>query len=110
MVELPAMLRLQAQAEGVLERGQIYGGKAAREARRHHRAFADDAGARFAAPASVQPYRAVVEVCRHAELAAGGDRGCERPREPARRASGRELERRDEGEAESVFARPGEDR
>src|SRR5687768_2107644 len=101
MVELPAVLRFQAQTESVLElarrRGDAASREAHEEARRDHGALLDGEGAALRDIAPVQKDLAV-EIGRHAELPIRRHRGGEAPRKPAPHAPRRALERRNERE------------
>jgi hypothetical protein len=102
MVELPAVLRLQADAKRIFQVARRHRYALCRElheeARGHDRALADRAHGAAGDLAAVQPDRVLLEIRREPELPVGGDRRRERPREPARDAAGRELARRDERE------------
>lgn len=101
VVELPAVLGLEPQAERLLElerrRGDAAARKAHQEARRNHRALAER---RRPAARDVAPMqeKLAVQIGRHAELPVGRDHRGKAPRQPALRPSGRELERCDERE------------
>ena len=82
MVELPAVLRLQAHAKGLLQlegrRGDAISREAHEEARGDDGAFAARHDLRLRDVAAMEA-KVTVEVGRNAELAIGCDRRCESP-------------------------------
>src|SRR5438105_5429764 len=100
-MELPTVLRFQAQAKRLLELGRGRGDAAPRKAhekaRSDERALAELGDARLGDVAAVKIDLAV-EIGGDVELPVSGHRGGKPPGEPAIAAPGGELQRRDQRE------------